>query len=141
MTTTTATTTLPVECIRSADAPFVYIVRAVPVPASTRFVTPEHLPQQVGFIVYPEGATIARHRHRPITRTVEGTSEVLVVRRGRCVMEVFDDQGSALARRELGIGDIVIILRGGHSFTMLEDTVLLEVKQGPYTGLDEKEYF
>jgi hypothetical protein len=30
---------------------------------------------------------------------------------------------------------------GGHGFHMLEDTVLLEVKQGPYTGIDEKEHF
>ena len=30
---------------------------------------------------------------------------------------------------------------GGHGFCMLEDTVLLEIKQGPYTGLEEKEHF
>lgn len=139
--TATPTNTLPVECIRCAEEPYVYIVRATPVPQSTSFVTPDHLPQQLGFIVYPEGATIARHRHRPITRTVNGTTEVLVVRRGRCVMDIFDDQGKALAARELAVGDIAIILRGGHAFRMLEDTILLEVKQGPYTGLDEKEYY
>lgn len=138
---TTLTAALPVECIRCGDAAYVYVVRANPVPAATSFVTPDDLPQQVGFIVYPKGATIARHKHRAITRTVEGTTEVLVVRRGRCVMDVFDDQGKALAARELSVGDIAIILRGGHAFRMLEDTVLLEVKQGPYTGLDEKEYY
>jgi hypothetical protein len=30
---------------------------------------------------------------------------------------------------------------GGHGFRMLENTVLLEVKQGPYTGIDEKRLF
>lgn len=141
MLATMMTTALPVECIRSMDEPFVYLVRAAPIPDATRFVTPDHLSQQVGFIVYPKGATIARHRHRPITRTVEGTTEVLVVRRGRCILEVSDNAGKALASRELGVGDIAILLRGGHALTMIEDTVLLEVKQGPYTGLDEKEYF
>jgi hypothetical protein len=35
----------------------------------------------------------------------------------------------------------VIFVDGGHGFRILEDTVLLEVKQGPYTGLEEKEFF
>ena len=46
-----------------------------------------------------------------------------------------------VATRELLPGDIMLMVGGGHGFRMLEDTVLLEVKQGPYTGLDEKERF
>jgi hypothetical protein len=30
---------------------------------------------------------------------------------------------------------------GGHGFRMLEDTLLLEVKQGPYLECEEKERF
>jgi hypothetical protein len=32
-------------------------------------------------------------------------------------------------------------MTGGHGFRMLEDTVLLEVKQGPYGGQAEKSRF
>jgi hypothetical protein len=46
-----------------------------------------------------------------------------------------------LATRELRCGDIMLMVGGGHGFRMLEDTVFLEVKQGPYIGLDEKERF
>ena len=35
----------------------------------------------------------------------------------------------------------MLMIDGGHGFRMLEDTVFLEVKQGPYTGVDEKERF
>jgi hypothetical protein len=35
----------------------------------------------------------------------------------------------------------MLMVAGGHGFRMLEDTVILEVKQGPYTGEDEKERF
>ena len=35
----------------------------------------------------------------------------------------------------------MLMISGGHGFRMLEDTVLFEVKQGPYTGLDEKKWF
>ena len=31
------------------------------------------------------------------------------------------------------------IMDGGHGFKMLDDTMFLEIKQGPYTVVDEKE--
>jgi hypothetical protein len=38
-------------------------------------------------------------------------------------------------------GDVLLLVKGGHGFRMLEETVFVEIKQGPYTGLDEKERF
>jgi hypothetical protein len=70
-----------------------------------------------------------------------GTSEVLIVRKGRCEVDFFDDARSLVATRELGVGDVMLLLSGGHGFRVLEDTVFCEVKQGPYTGLVEKERF
>ena len=42
---------------------------------------------------------------------------------------------------EMNIGDILVMVgtSGSHGFTMLEDTVLLEVKQGPYAGASSKD--
>jgi len=139
----TAVTAEPrrVEVIGAGDRPVAYIVRSDLLPDKTTFVTPPHLPQQVGFVAYPAGGVIERHRHRPIERRLTGTSEVLVVRKGRCEVDLFDEQGAKLASRELRVGDVLVLVSGGHGFRMLEDTVLLEVKQGPYTGLDEKEHF
>ena len=70
-----------------------------------------------------------------------GTSEVLILLRGRCEMDVYNDQRELVATRELRQGDLMLMVGGGHGFRMQEDTVFLEVKQGPYTGLDEKERF
>lgn len=130
-----------VEYICDNGRPLACIVHAEHLPGSTQFITPEDWDQQVGFVVYPAGGTIARHVHLPIERRLVGTSEVLVVRKGRCEVDLFDEQGIPIATRELRTGDILILVAGGHGFRMLEDTVLLEVKQGPYTGLREKEYF
>lgn len=130
-----------IEVFGDSDRPVAYVVGGELLPTATQFVTPPGLPQQVGFVAYPAGGTIARHRHRSIERHLSGTSEVLVVRNGRCEVDLFDDDGTPLATRELRFGDVLILVRGGHGFRMLEDTVLLEVKQGPYTGLDEKERF
>lgn len=38
-------------------------------------------------------------------------------------------------------GDMIQLVSGGHCFKCLEDTIFLEIKQGPYTGLVEKERF
>ena len=76
-----------------------------------------------------------------IERHSVGTSEVLVIKSGRCLIDIYDDGQQLIATRELCVGDVVLMVAGGHGFRMVEDTVLLEIKQGPYTGLDEKERF
>ncbi len=35
----------------------------------------------------------------------------------------------------------MVMVGGAHGFEMLEDTVMVEVKQGPYMGTQEKRYF
>ena len=131
-----------VERIGDARGALVAVVlRGGDDPDATTFVTPDEAALQVGLIVYPAGGEVQRHRHRPIERRLVGTPEVLVVRKGRCRVEIFDDDHRHLATCELAAGDVVTLLSGGHAFQMLEDTVLLEVKQGPYPGPDEKERF
>lgn len=127
--------------ISSGDAILCYIIDSGSLPVATEFVTPPDVTLQVGHIVHPQGYEIARHTHRLQERLISGTAEVLLVQRGRCEMDVYDNDRHLVATRELRAGDIVVLLGGGHGFRMLEDTVLLEIKQGPYQGLGEKEQF
>jgi hypothetical protein len=130
------------EIVRSPKGdPLVYIVRPDNLPDQTTFLTPPDLKQQVGFVVYPVGGEVPRHVHRNLERHLVGTSEVLVVKKGRCLMDVYTQDQEFVDTRELRAGDITLLVSGGHGFRMLEDTVLLEVKQGPYTGIDEKVRF
>jgi quercetin dioxygenase-like cupin family protein len=130
-----------IERITWNDEPLAYIIRAEMNPDRTTFLTPPEFKQQVGYVVYPAGGEIQRHLHRKLERHLVGTSEVLLVRRGRCEMDVYNDKHELVATRELREGDITLMVAGGHGFRMKEDTVFLEVKQGPYTGLEEKERF
>ena len=130
-----------VEHIVSNGQSLAYIIRAEIDPKKTTFLTPSELKQQVGFVVYPAGGEVKRHVHRALERHIVGTSEVIVVRKGRCQLDVYNDARELVASRELYPGDIMLMTGGGHGFRMHEDTVLLEVKQGPYTGIDEKEHF
>jgi hypothetical protein len=130
-----------IEHVTWHDQHIATIIRRRYLPDETTFVTPDGYYQQTGFVVYPAGGKIARHIHLPIQRYLTGTPEALIVRKGRVEAELY-----ALDRSRLGIwileeGDIILLVAGGHGFHCLENTVLLEIKQGPYTGLVEKERF
>jgi hypothetical protein len=130
-----------VEVISADDTPLAYVIRASTVPQQTTFAVPPDVPLQVGFVVYPAGGEVARHEHRPVERRLDRTCEVLVVRSGSCEIDLYDRHRRLVRTASLGQGDVILLVDGGHGLRMTEDTVLLEVKQGPYTGLEEKERF
>jgi hypothetical protein len=125
------------ERITAHDVTLALVVRAVPAPPGAQFVTPPEAGLQVGVLTHADGTNIPRHKHREIERRVSGTSEVLLVRSGSCEVDVYDDD-ELIATTQLSPGDVMVLLAGGHSLRMLEDTVLVEVKQGPYVGVEEK---
>ena len=127
-----------VEHIYWNKQPLAYIIRNDLHPTQTIFLTPLEFKQQVGLIVYPKGGEIIRHVHCDLVRHLVGTSEVLVIRQGYCEIDIYNDMYELVVTRELRTGDVVLMLSGGHGFRMLEDTVFLEIKQGPYLGMDEK---
>ena len=131
----------PIEKICSGEVALCYIVRSSLLPQATQFLTPPEFNLQVGYIVHPQGHEIARHVHSRVERRLETTSEVLVVKQGQCEIDVYDDSHVLVATRELRVGDVMIMVGGGHGFRMIEDTVLLEIKQGPFIGADQKETF
>jgi len=129
------------ETIEHDGVVLAYLVRGSVRPTSTTFLTPDECNLQVGYVVYPAGSEITRHVHLPVERRVVGTNEVLIVRQGRCEVDVYSDERHLVATRQLDVGDVLIAVHGGHGFRLLEDTVLLEVKQGPHPGGAEKERF
>ena len=130
-----------VDIIEKAGVELCYIIRGELAPDATTFITPADYKQQVGFVAYPAGGEVQRHLHLPLERHLVGTSEVLFVRKGRCVLDVYDDAKELVASREVKAGDLVLMVGGGHGLRMLEDTLFLEVKQGPYLECEEKERF
>ena len=131
----------PIEIISDGETPLAYIVRSNWMPERTEFLTPDHFGQQMGMIVYGAGTQIQPHLHLPVVREVHGTTECIVVRRGSCDIDIYDQSKQLVTSRALKTGDIVLLLDGGHGFRMHEDTVLFEVKQGPYMGMADKERF
>jgi hypothetical protein len=130
-----------IEKIMDGERILSLIIRSTVAPDSTVFVTPDEFYQQAGFIVYPAGGKIANHLHKPIERKLIGTPETLFIRKGKIEVRFYNDDHELKAKSILQTGDVLMLVNGGHGFTMLEDTIMLEIKQGPYTGLVEKERF
>jgi mannose-6-phosphate isomerase-like protein (cupin superfamily) len=105
------------------------------------FFTPHELSQQLAYMQHKAGKVIAAHYHNPVPRTVTHTQETLFVKRGRLRVDFYDQQQTYLESHELRAGDVILLIRGGHGFQVLEDLEMIEVKQGPYTGDRDKTSF
>lgn len=105
------------------------------------FFTPADLSQQLAYMHHPAGRVIDAHVHNPVERTVAYTQETLFIKRGRLRVDFFDDHQTYLESRELKAGDVILLVRGGHGFQVLEELEMIEVKQGPYAGDHDKTRF
>ena len=56
-------------------------------------------------------------------------------------VDYYDDDRNYLESRVLNQGDVALLAYGGHGFEMLEDSEMIEVKQGPYVGEMDKVRF
>ena len=89
-----------------------------------------------------QGHIIPAHFHKKIQREIFLTQEVLLIKKGEIQVNLYSNEQEFLTSRLLHAGDIIFLCSGGHGFTMLQDSEIVEVKQGPYSGRDsDKENF
>jgi len=105
------------------------------------FFTPNEFSQQLAYMKRPAGYIIKPHIHNIVERKVEYTQEVLFIKRGKLRVDFYDDNRNYLKSIILTEGDVILLAHGGHGFEMLEDTEIIEVKQGPYAGEMDKVRF
>jgi hypothetical protein len=130
-----------VERITDGENILAVITRHEYEPEETAFLTPPSFKQQVGFVVYGAGSEIPRHEHMVMERHIRGSSECPLVRRGVSEVTIFNRRREEVCRRTLRKGDLLLLVDGGHHFRQIEDTVFIEIKQGPYPGIEEKERY
>lgn len=106
-----------------------------------KFFTENSLSQQLAYMSHPAGKAIQPHVHNPVLRQVEYTQEVLFIKKGKLRVDFFSESKQYIHSRELAAGDVILLIRGGHGFVVLEDLEMFEVKQGPYAGEADKTRF
>ena len=80
------------------------------------------------------------HEHVPFkeAKNLE-VQEVLFVKKGKISIDVYHKKD--LIKNVILSSNDLILLNSGHSVKFLNDTELIEIKQGPYRGRDlEKSY-
>lgn len=129
------------ETIKVGDQLFAIIVSRDFDKSGIHFFTPDDLSQQLAYMRHPAGKVIDPHIHNPVHRSVQYTQEVLFIKRGRLRVDFYDNDQQYLESRILQAGDVILLATGGHGFEVLEEIEMIEVKQGPYAGDDDKTRF
>lgn len=117
------------------------ILRAEHKEEGIEFFTPDDFPQQLGYMKHKKGHKIKPHLHNKIERTINFTFEVLFIKSGKVKVNFYNLNKEHLTSDVLKGGDVILLAFGGHGFEILEDAEMIEVKQGPYAGDDDKTRF
>jgi len=129
------------EKIMSGEEILAIVVRSTFSSPGSNFFTPPEWPQQLGMLVYSRGKKIAPHKHKCLKRETETFTEVLILIEGVVKVDLYDSNKQLARTVILRTGDSILFASGGHAIEILEDARILEVKQGPYIGQEEKEFF
>ena len=130
-----------IEEIRHQNSLLAIIVSDKFKESGIHFFTPSDLSQQLAYMHYAAGKRISPHIHNHIAREVQFTQEVLIIKKGRVRVDFYTEKQKYLESRILESGDVIILIMGGHGFEILEEVEMIEVKQGPYLGEQDKTRF
>jgi hypothetical protein len=121
-----------VEKIINNGNVYAIIIRSCYKAEGIEFFTTDDTPQQLGAMTRKKGYHIAPHKHILTERTINQTFETLVVKAGKVKISLYNDRDEYFEDIIITKGDVVLLTGCGHSLDMLEDSELVEVKQGPY---------
>lgn len=130
-----------VETVISGIEPIALIIRDQFDEPGIHFFTPSTFSQQLAAMTHPAGHKIAAHVHNFLARQVLYTQEVLIIKKGKVKVNLFNSEREFIDAKILSTGDVILLCGGGHSVEMIEETTMIEVKQGPYAGDGDKTRF
>ena len=129
------------EYVKNRKKLMATIIRNNYTSAGIDFITPAEYSQQVAYMHHQTGKVIDAHVHNPVHRSIVMTQEVLFIKKGKLRVDFYDDDEQYIESRILEAGDVILLVSGGHGFTVIEEVEMIEVKQGPYSGDEDKKRF
>ncbi|MNK49716.1 hypothetical protein D3C87_685790 [compost metagenome] len=130
-----------IEYVKYKENTLAIIIKAAYKKEGISFFTPGDFSQQLGYMNRPKGYVIEPHVHNLVERRVTLTQEVLYVKTGKVRVDFYNDDQNYLESRIVETGDVILLAAGGHGFEILENTEMIEIKQGPYCGDEDKVRF
>lgn len=130
-----------VEKIIKKEKIYAIIIRSNYSNDGIEFFTPNDFSQQLAYMKRPKGYNIKPHIHINTNKNINITQEVLIIRSGKVRVDFYDLDKTYFLSKILLDGDIILLASGGHGFEMLEQSEIIEVKQGPFDENKDKERF
>jgi hypothetical protein len=121
-----------IETITWKDQIIAMIIRAGYDVEGIKFLSPNDFSLQLGHMRRPAGYQVVPHTHNPVVRQTVGTQEVLFLKKGVIRIDFYSLDQEFVESRELHAGDIILLAGAGHGIDVIEEAVLVEVKNGPY---------
>ena len=130
-----------IEKIEKKNKLLAMIIRHDYTSEGVNFVTSDEYSQQVAYMHHPTGKIIDAHVHNLIHRNLVFTQVVLIIKIGILRVDFYDEYEDYLESKDLYAGDMILLVSGGHGFQVLDEVEMIEVKQGPYAGENDKKRF
>jgi hypothetical protein len=124
------------EIVSSAGQTIAIVIKKDFNKAGANFVSKNDYPIQLGINSYKMGQTIKNHLHKKRKVVISDIQEVIYFKNGEALVSLFEENKKFVKSLRLSAGDLIFFVSGGHGFEISKDTVLIEVKQGPYFGRD-----
>lgn len=114
------------------------IIRAGFKKDGVQFFTPNEFSQQLGYMSRPAGYKVDAHINKKVDEKVIQTNEVLYIKSGKIKISIYNTDNTFFEERIINTGDVILIAAVGHSIEMMEDSEIIEIKQGPASGNNDK---
>ena len=101
------------------------------------FFTEKNLALQVGVLKHTKSTSIIPHIHQKVERKFDQTNEVLIILKGKLKANFYFKE-KLVGSRVCCVGDILLLIDGGHGFEILEEVCVVEAKLGPYLEENDK---
>ncbi len=90
---------------------------------------------------YKNGKDLQAHIHNEFQRTAARTYEMLYIIKGSIEAAIYSFDRKFIEKLDVLQGEILILMECGHGYRITsEDTIVLEVKNGPYAGAEKDRY-
>ena len=106
------------------------------------FLTREEHSFQVGIHNVKKGARYKAHKSLPFKKLENfKTNKIYYVKEGKVGVDIYDKKDKKVNYVNLNAGDLILFVEGGHGLDILKDSKVIEIKQGPYRGVEQDKVF
>ena len=91
---------------------------------------------QLGTWNYEKNFSTVPHYHLEHDKPSNLTQEVVLVHKGSVKCRLFTKDGNYIDEVDINEGELIVQIYGVHEYIMNEDSIVLEIKNGPYFGPD-----